>query len=289
MGLTTQQFIDELRRSLGNRTDISDERYVRWLNWAMLDVCGFHRKRMYRPIRFHELESKLLFKINIIDVTLSNSTDSTVDISGVEVSSEVDAYTDCVITVGGSTYLIVAYNGTTVTISGTWDTNPENGDSGTVHKKFYSIENDLGFSPKEQLWTIEKLIQVPIGDELDQIKWDDIDEDAMTVTGVPSEFARYGGNLVLTPTPAEEYTYRVYIYKFPTPLDVSTPTEQTILPDTWDEVIVIGAMWRGYQKLMEPERAHQAQQHYLAEISNRVESHFMEDGSIRKGFSFRRS
>lgn len=289
MGLTTTEFIDELRRSLGNRTDITDSRYIRWLNWAMLDVCGFHRKRMYRPIRFHELESKLLFNAKIINATLNNATDSTVDISGSGISSEVDAYTDCAITVGVSTYLIVGYDGATVTISGTWDTNPDDGDSGTIHKKFYDIEDDIGFSPKEQLWIIEKLIQVPGGDDVVQTEWEEIEDNAITETGVPSNFARYGNSLVLSPTPVENYTYRMYIYKFPTPLDIATPDAQTMLPDTWDEVIVLGAMWRGYQKLMEPERAGQAQQHYLAEISNRVESHFMEDGSIRKGFSFRRS
>jgi len=289
MGLTTQQFIDELKRSLGNRTDISDERYVRWLNWAILDVCGFHRKRMYRPVRFHELESKLLFKVNVIDATLSNATDSTVEVSGADISSKIDAYTDCAITVGGSTYFIIDYDGSVVTIAGTWDTNPVGGDVGTIHKRFYDIEDDIGFSPKEELWVIEKMSRVPSGEELSQIKWDDLEEKALTETGVPSEFARYGNNLVLIPTPSEDYTYRMYIYKFPATLDVAVSDAECILPDTYDEVIVLGAMWRGYQKLMEPERAGQAQKHYLAEIDNRHEAHFMEDGNIRKGFSFRRS
>lgn len=289
MGLTTTQFIDELARSLGNRTDISDERYVRWLNWAILDICGFHKKRFLPPLRFHELEETKIFNAQVDSGTASASTDNTITISGTTIEVTADYYVDWIIQVNGEYHLVTAYDGSVATIADTWDTNPSSGDSVTLHSRSFHIENDIGISPKQSLWLIERMEVASDGSEVEQKKWGDLVYTNLTSVGTPSYFARFG-DYIFFDVPIEESTsFRLYIYKFPMMLDVTAPSAQSELPDTFDEVIVLGATQRGFEKLMEPERAQQAIEKYQLELYNHQTAYFQEDKYVEKAFKLRKS
>jgi len=63
--MTLRSMVDEVKASLGNRTDITDQRYLSWLNWAYYDVCGFHKKQLLGPKMFRFLEGRTSFQAYI--------------------------------------------------------------------------------------------------------------------------------------------------------------------------------------------------------------------------------
>lgn len=281
MGMTTAQLIDELKRSLGNRTDISDERYVRWLNWALLDIAGYHKKRMYKAKRFHELEGIKTLEIPVHSGTASASTDTTVSISGATIDISLDYYNDWVILVNGEEHIVSDWDGSAITIPDTWDTNPESGDSVTLHPRRIHIEDDLGISPKESLWLVERVETLSGGEEVEHSEWDDIINIGIGI-GSPTKYARHGDYILFDTWVEEDVILRFYLYYFPTLLSSATPSIQTMLPDTWDEVIVLGAMWRAFDKLMEPERSSMAFKQYIEEVVNRQDAYYREDGIVKR-------
>lgn len=288
MGLTTTQFIDELRRSLGNRTDITPERYVRWLNWALLDICGFHRKRAFAPKRFHELEEQVIFSVPDETGLIISATTKTVGISGTNIETSSGYYNDSIVTVDGETHLVLNWSGTVATILGEWETLPVIGETATLQRRRFDIENDVGISPKESLWIIEEMEEVYTGDSVIQVKWEDIAHIPLSAIGSPEKFARRGSNILFSTAPVGGTTYRLYTYNFPVLLDPAFPDEQSSLTDDWDEIIILGAMWRGFDKLMEPDRSKEAKMGYENELHNRQDAYFREDMFIPKSIKYRR-
>jgi len=94
--MTTAELIEELAAKLGNRTDITDERYVRWLNWSMLDIGGFHRQKLFPSVWFHELEDTILFTLAPLTGTVVAATGTTVTLDTTAVA-QADYYNDTVI------------------------------------------------------------------------------------------------------------------------------------------------------------------------------------------------
>jgi hypothetical protein len=220
--MTVQEMRDELAAALGNRGDITDARYVRWLNWALYDLCGFHRKRLFAPKRFHELEDRIEF-------------------------------------------------------------------DSVVSQASYDLESEVGVDPLTELWAIEHLEEVDSGTGLDQKDWRDLTGVSASETGDPSEFCWHGGDLLFNKYPTESKSYRLWIYRFPslfiaTGLEAQTP----IIPSYWHELVVLGAIYRGHEKLLEPDRADEARGQYVLEAGNRRDRTEWESQSIIRGLKVKR-
>lgn len=268
--MTTEEMINEVRASLGNRTDISDARYVLWLNWALLDICGMHRKRVFTPKRFQELEDIVLVNLTPFEGdTGPNSTTTLIDL-GATASPEDGVYVNRVIRIMGVTRLIVAYTFPFATISEPLIAAPPLDEGYQIFRKQVSLAGDFVLDPKDAVYAIEKLESLE-GSPLIHTTWTDVVNEVYTTLGFPQKFARHGGSVIFSPTPSGGYL-RAYIYRYPRMLSATEPTERTNLQSIWDETIVLGAIARGFQKLMEPDRARETLDAYIYDLTNKMNS-----------------
>ena len=268
--MTTQEMIDEVRTSLGNRTDITEARYVLWLNWALLDICGMHRKRVFTPKRFQELEDITLINLSPLEGdTGPNSTDVLVDL-GVGSSPVANIHRNRVIQIGGEARFIVSYTQPFVTLSEPLPAAPPIDTTYQIFRKVASLSTDFILDPKDVVYAVERLETLE-GTPLSFVPWTNLTSESYLNLGIPQRFARHGGNVIFSPTPSGGYI-RAYIYRYPRLLDASTPLERTNLQQLWDETIVLGAIARGFQKLMEPDRSREAMDTYIYDVTNKMNS-----------------
>lgn len=280
--MTTQEMIDELTLSMGNRTDIAAARYVLWLNWALYDLCGFHRKRLLPSLRFRVLEGKFMMTVPVVTGTSTGGTSTTI-ILAVGSSAVDDYYNDMVIELSDSQIAIITdYDaGTlTATVDVAWTTTPTT-ETYSIYMREVNINTYANVDPHDVMWAIEKL-ETLRGTDIVKKEWMElVGIDITAATGdIPDTYARRGDTLLFSIAIDTALSLRGWYYKFPTVLDVATPTVECILPEYWHEVIVLGAVYRGFEKLMEPERAAEAKGQYVDEAANRVTQAQMEATTI---------
>ena len=236
---------DEVTKALGNRTDLTQARYLRWLNWAMFDICGFFRKRNFPAKRIHELE--------------------------------------------GQTLVIVDYDGATrtATVASAWTTTPVITDAYTLHRKKVPLTDATGLAATD-IWTVMRLETVVEGSPLTQVGWRKVVGGQATTLEEPRVFARYGDSLIFRSAPEEQVSFRCYYYRQPTKITVSNIDNQADLSQEWHETVVLGAIWRGHERLMEPERAMEAKQQYIDEAGNRFDDYMIEELFIDRGMKVRK-
>lgn len=291
--MTTQELRDELAASLGNRTDITDARYVSWLNWAMFDLCGFHRKRLFDPLQLHQLESDFTFTTTPVTGTAQAGTSNTITLAAAA-SAVDDYYNNQVIEITSGTgndqkALIIDYDGSTrqATVATTWDTTPNATSVYAIYKRSWHLINDLAQSA-DRIWTIQLLQDLTNnGKEVEQKNWKEIINVDWTQTGDPEEFCRRGDSMVFNRTPDEAITYRAWIILFPALLSASNMGVEPELPEYWHEALVLGATYRGHSKLMEPERAIAAKQEYVDAVNNKRSSYQVESEFVKSGMGVR--
>jgi len=118
---------------------------------------------------------------------------------------------------------------------------------------------------------------LPIGTLTDSTRRTKLDplniRDLLTIDrqeGRPSHYAFWDNIIVLSNTPdttSAGQTLEVYGYEQPATL--SAPAAVTVLKPEWDEIIVIGAEWRMWISMGEPDRAYEAKQN-LGALVNEV-------------------
>lgn len=303
--MTTAELVDELRRKLGNRTDIADDRLVRWLNWSMLDLCGFHRQRVFPSVWFHELEEALLLHIvpesgyaqagADLTITLAASAsdvadrfnDTVVAITGYD---EVSAVTDTPEGLVGQERLITDYTTARVaTVDSEWDVNPDEYTEYTIYRRKLIAGVHMPEDFKTNVYAILKLEYAKTGSEVEHVAWESLAHSDPMATGNPGKYSRHGDTLIFDSAPTEPVVFRAWVYNYPPQLDVLVPTGETILPDQWDEVILLGALWRGFESLMEPDRATEAKQQYVDSATNKNSTYAVEAPHIERGIRVRRN
>ena len=302
--MTVQEMITELAASLGNRTDLTNARYLTWLNWSLLDVCGTFKRGAISPLRFHTLEEKAFFTTIVVSGTITAATSNTAQLEVGDVQAD-DYYNDWVIeitgydeegagvdTPGGLLYqkrVIYDYDqgSNEVTLCSEWDTTPDAYTSYSLYKRTYSIETDVGINPIESLFSIQRIEKQSDGESINHTGWRDVVGKDITSTGYPESFSHRGNYLVLDPTPDTAIRYRVYYYRYPVAFSESNLSAECELPLDWHEIVLLGAVWRGFEKLMEPERAKEASNQYLKSMM-RQESAVFEDEEIVRGMTIRR-
>lgn len=306
--MTTSQMIDEVTRSLGNRTDISDDRYVRWLNWALLDVCGLHRQRAFPARRFKVLEDTILFTLPVVTFEPTSATASTVvGPASVQEVGRPDYYVDCILVptsydeaaAGTDTpdgmldqeRLVSSYNPATntFTITEDWDENPDTYTTISVYRRRYNIVDVSDYDVLDDIYAFQAIQKAEDATEIELVEWDDLVEVSPFTTGEPTKIARRGDEFLLDSAPTSNLTIRAFVYNYPTLFDTDSLNADSPLPDNWDEVIVAGAVARGFEKLMEPDRADEATDKYIELATDRVEEGSLMADRISQGFKIRRS
>ena len=298
--MTTAEMLDELRASLGNRTDITDARYTLWLNWALYDLCGFHRKKLLPSLRFRVLEGKFIVSVPVVTDTATAGAASTITLA-VGSSAVDDFYKDRVLELTdydgdapdgllNQTRIILSYVGATrvATLDEAWTVNPDASTDYSIYQHEIDILTVVGLDPDITFWSLERLESVR-GTEIDKKDWQDmVGIDFSSAVGdIPSEYARHGDSILFDMAINETLALRGWYYMHPTALADTSPDVICELPLNWHEVIVLGAVHRGFEKLMEPERALEARAQYVEEAANRLTEQELDDGSISRGLKAR--
>ena len=80
----------------------------------------------------------------------------------------------------------------------------------------------------------------------------------------PTHYIRDGSNLILYPTPNAAYVFTLYYQA----ILADVPSGGPVIPQSWHEVILYGALWRGYLRVGDYNRANGAKSHQLGLISS---------------------
>ena len=301
--MTTAQMITELRQALGNRTDISDGRYANWLSWAQYDLCGFNRRKLFPSIRFRQLEHVTVVTVPSYPGLVSAGTEGQYSVTLTNAASSVDSfYNSAVLQItyaSGETQncMIIAYNGTTrvATLDRPLDddTSSATNLSDYIFFKFYTVQQLLGLDPAVQLWAVERLEDARTGQEIERGTWETVSQgDIFVLSSNIERFATRGDTVVFGSTfdySGLDYakTLRVWWYGYPALLSDAEPNRSPEIPEAWHETIILGAIWRGFERLMEPDRADVARVHYIDSALNRLNQYMVEENSTPRAIKVR--
>lgn len=294
--MTTQEMLDELQAALGNRQDITDARYTQWLNWAQYDLCGFHRKRAFPSVRFRALEGKFIMNISVVTGTAqAGGADNEIILAAATTGAD-DYYVDCVVELTAYSgtapdslltqkRIITGYDSatTTATLDEDWTVNPDANTTYKIYRREFDIETATTLDPRVTLWAVERMETIR-GTQVEKVIWEDLlGIDGTNATGAePTEFARRGNTILLDKWITGSLALRVWYYRYPPLLDSNTPAVESVLPEAWHEVILLGAIWRGHENLMEPERAEEAFDIYRNAATNRLSQYQIEEEHIKR-------
>jgi len=275
---------DEVKRALGNRTDIADSRYDRWINWAYLDICGFHKKRIYKPTRFHALEKDIIFQSAYYTDTLPGGSvgDNYVDIPAT-FSSVDDYYNKAVIVIGTQRRMVYDYDGALhrCYVTPDWDTNPDGTETFELSLRYYNITTHLGIDVDNNLFGIQQIVLLETGTPLTPKLWKKVAYIGYSDIGTPTVFARRGNDIIFNMAFDSQQTVQIFYYSLPSLL--VNDTDEPIIPEYMHEVVVLGGIARGFERLMEAERAQKAKEDYLAGMIDKYNSFEIEDTNISDG------
>jgi len=298
--MTTAELIEELAAKLGNRTDITDERYVRWLNWSMLDIGGFHRQKLFPSVWFHELEDTILFTLAPLTGTVVAATGTTVTLDTTAVA-QADYYNDTVIELTdytgtapdgllGQERLILDYTlGRVATLGEAWTVNPDANTDYMVRRRVIRLGVDITEDATDDIYAILRLERANDGTEIEHVAVQELMHNDPFSVGDPTQYARHGNSIIFDAAPEESTSFRAWVYRYPAPLVASAPTVEPVFPEQWHEVILLGALWRGFESLMEPDRAKEAETMYVSAAVNRNTALSVENPFINRGFTLRKS
>lgn len=79
-----------------------------------------------------------------------------------------------------------------------------------------------------------------------------------SLRAIPEKYYRREGELVLYPTPDQAYVVTLYFWNILSDLSGSYNPP---VPQSWHEIVLQGAVWRGYQRLGDYNRSRQAKAH----------------------------
>ena len=115
--------------------------------------------------------------------------------------------------------------------------------------------------------------------------------DTVDARGFPTNYVREGCNVKLFPTP--DAAYKIII-KYNTVLDdLSDDNASSGLPHQWDEIILYGALWRGYLRFGDQLKSKQTQQMWGSlfaklspvEAKEEVDTHYAALNAMRPGYN----
>jgi hypothetical protein len=326
--ISNREFVDELRASLGNNTMLTDDRYVRWLNFALLDLCGMHRKRAFPPKRFRALEGRMMLSSDIYNwkdmpiVSIINTAplpQLTVTTTSGGPGSTPDLFSDWIVEVTGYTGTApegligqqrlcinsdtgVGPNDLLLYINSPFTVEPDVNTMISIYHRSYNIfgidpdrngsimpPNSYSGNTPNEIWAIEKIEDVETGTPLTPKDWRELAGQSFYSKGIPSAFARRDTEILFDVAPDTDIIWRIWFYRMPVLFDVAAlDTYVCELPEDWHEVVLLGAIWRGWKALMEPQRADSAYQMYINEATNRVDTHMLEEKHVMKGIRVKR-
>ncbi len=120
----------------------------------------------------------------------------------------------------------------------------------------------------DALFAIDSVSNTTHGHKLWPNTIDDFDLSPQT-TGSPRQYARWGRNLHLRSNPAAaDAGDNIQVRYLAEPTVLSGDTDLTVIDGIWDEVIIVGAVWRGWRALNRPDREEISRAAFAAQIND---------------------
>jgi hypothetical protein len=144
----------------------------------------------------------------------------------------------------------------------------------------FTITSALGF--KYTLPSVfEALLDVAIQDptslvytplnRMTKVKYDSVYStdvnDKLTHTK-PTDYVRDNACIIFWPTPDQDYNVKIRFLK--TIADLTDAAPDLTLPQSWHEIVLLGATWRGFIQFGDYDRADRAKQHQVSLITSSV-------------------
>lgn len=102
------------------------------------------------------------------------------------------------------------------------------------------------------------------------IRW--WDERPRSAAGRPAVYVRWGSSLYLHATPADSDAGKsITVRHLAIPTLLSADGDLTVLTPVWDEIIIMGAAWRGWRSLNRPDHAEIAKQDFTQMVNEVAE------------------
>jgi hypothetical protein len=296
--MTLNEVREEVKATLGNRSDLTSARLLSWVDLALQHVVSYQRKRVFGHRGFHVLQQLTHFATSVIsnDVGSLGNTTSRLHLTGI--AGEDDAYNNYVVKIvkvdsvlEGQVRVIYDYTkeGNLADISEVLPSAPINTDTVELYKRLYSLETDFGADPADDIYGIEKIIDMDDSIELEQVNWDTLATKDWTASlGEPTKFARRGDSIMFDPTPNTVKHYHFYYYRMPAKLVEGGGTTELEIPRNWHDAVVLNAVWRGRRALQEHDVAVQAWSDFTTFIDNIVASEEIEGRFVQGSLEVRK-
>ena len=107
-------------------------------------------------------------------------------------------------------------------------------------------------------------------------------DESLVGEGEPSRYAIWGGNaagqiIYVDHRPSSAENGNVLLVRgYREPTQLTTANQVTVLPSIWDEIILMGAKWRGWRSLNRPERAEPARVEFGLQINEIPEATYLD-------------
>lgn len=162
-----------------------------------------------------------------------------------------------------------------------------------LNRSWWEVMDKLDFREKESKTTFDTVIgtpnyDMPMGydallmlsisgadetdtlrvqlDRSDQKIYEQEHDEAVTAYAKPTKYHRYNDGIWLAPTPDKVYTINV---NYLTTLeDLSNSNATPPIPQSWHEIILYGAVWRGFMRIGDYNRKQAAQQTQIGLINS---------------------
>lgn len=131
----------------------------------------------------------------------------------------------------------------------------------TMPANFESLIDISVFDPNTSQWTA--LLRST------KVNYDNsLNTQSAAEQGIPCEYVRDNDCIILWPTPDTIYNMKLRYEK--TIADLTSVNAALGLPQSWHEIVLLGATWRGFISLGDYDRANAAKAHQISLISSAV-------------------
>lgn len=275
--MTVQEMIEDVYLRLGNPTWLSPynnsntfdinqsgaQTILGWLNRGYNQITNWKLSNG-TIIRFPSLLGRCFLKVKDVSATVQSSGDDTVTL-GASLYTVDDKYVEWIIDISGAgKRTIISYDGATrqATVDRDWDSNPNNGDSATLYKRFFKYKSGNATvhsgeelpKTKSEITSFQRALELNTRYELARRARSDTHISTEITRSRPTVFWQREDGVEFDTSPTNDTTYEFLYYGAPETL--STAGQIPDIPESWHEGIVIFAIKLGLEARYESDMAY---------------------------------
>ena len=263
--MTLAEMRTDVYELLGEPTDLDPDVSTTRLDFAINQ--GVKKIAMWKEpgmgqVRFRDLFRTTYFKANVKTETLiSGSTVNTLILDSTAPDYD-NAYLSWVVEVNNEFMLVVGYTGAsrTVLLSSSLSSAPASALEATFYQSHFrvlptsSLLSSLNISKPEGYIETLKIVDLEQGQELNEVDRVEAFVGNLTSVGDPTEFYRFGDEIIFNSAPEEERYFKMEYYRVPP--ELVNADDEPAIPQMFHYAVVLWAVWWGYKRAQESSAAY---------------------------------